>query len=226
MLWMVLAFCTAVLTGIKANTSLYLHAIFSVFAFQRLCLPSSYFQLLFFHSAFWFYFLAVVFCPFFWRPKFCCVLTVRLVCSSTFCFPGLALLFFRDNRFYLSLTSVTTTFPFLLVAVLFRFFPLNTFLCTFQFHFHKRTFCVPFRYFYGAILLFLVIPRMTAFVLLCFTIGPLLESVFIFLSLHVTILFIHFSFLYLKSVHPRISVSHYTLWSCPPVVGLTATWCR
>jgi hypothetical protein len=80
----------------------------------------------------------------------------------------LAFLYFCSN---ISFSACHCTFPFLSLKS----------LCTFQFDFHKHTFCVPFRYFYGVILLFLVIPRLTACALLCFIVGPPFFPVFIFL---------------------------------------------
>lgn len=139
------------------------------------------FQFLFLIVHFCFYFLTVMFLSIFVKtPKFCCdPVSVCLECSSTFCFPGLAycssvaaLLAFRHFRSNsISFPASHCTFPFLSLQ----------YLCTFQFHFHKRTFCVPLRYFYGVILLFLVIPRLIACAFPCFTVGPSLRSAFVFL---------------------------------------------
>jgi len=180
MLWMVLAFCNAVLTltSKRSKHKLILEGCISCFELPSSFMPScsSSFSVI---VHFGFILSPSIFCPFFRRPKFCCVpRSVCLECSSTFCFSGLsycssmaAVLTFRSNNF--SFPASHCAFPFVSLE----------YLCKFQYHFHKRTFCVPFHYFYGEILLFLVIPRLTAYAFLCFTVGPPHRPLFVFLFL-------------------------------------------
>ena len=122
MLWMVLAFCNAVLTltSKRSKHKLILEGCISCFELPSSFMPScsSSFSVI---VHFGFILSPSIFCPFFRRPKFCCVpRSVCLECSSTFCFSGLS--------YCSSMAAVATTFLFLPLIVLFHLFPWNTYV--------------------------------------------------------------------------------------------------